>query len=66
MSFKESLPGWRLTLTGCRKGRKVHHFATIRPAPAAPATASSIVWWLVAVAVLALVVAGGVILSSRR
>ena len=66
MSFKESLPGWRLTLTRGRKGRSVHRFATIRPAPAAPPTASSIVWWLVAVAVLALVVAGGVILSSRR
>ena len=66
MGFKESLPGWRLTLIRCRKGRKVHHFATIRPAPAAPPTPSSIVWWLVAVAVLALIVAGGVILSSRR
>ena len=66
MSFKESLRGWRLTLTHYRKGRRVHHFATIRPAPAAPPTPSSIVWWLVAVVVLALVVAGGIMLSSRR
>jgi hypothetical protein len=66
MSFRESLPGWKLTLTRRRKGRRVQHFATIRPAPAAPPTASSILWWLVAVAVLALVVAAGVVLSSRR
>jgi hypothetical protein len=66
MSFRESLPGWKLTLTRCRKGRRVQHFATIRPAPAAPPTASPIGWWLVAVAVLALIVAGGVVLSSRR
>jgi hypothetical protein len=66
MSFRESLPGWKLTLTRRRKSRRVQLFATIRPAPAAPPTASSILWWLVAVAVLALVVAAGVVLSSRR
>ena len=24
----------------------MHHFATIRPAPAAPPTATSVMWWL--------------------
>jgi hypothetical protein len=44
----------------------VQYLATIRPVPAAPAPGGSIGWWLVAVVVLALIVAGGFVLTSRR
>jgi hypothetical protein len=50
----------------CRKGTKVHPLAAIRPAPAAPPTGGSIAWWLVAVVVLAVIVASGMFLTSRR
>jgi hypothetical protein len=44
----------------------MQHLATIRPVPAAPVADGSIVWWLVAVVLLAVIVVGGLVLTSRR
>jgi hypothetical protein len=43
-----------------------HAGMNIRPAPAAPPAGGSIAWWLVAVVVLGLIVASGIVLTSRR
>ena len=50
----------------CRKGRRVQHFATIRPAPAAQTAGGSIALWIWLVVALGVVVIGGYVLASRR
>jgi hypothetical protein len=50
----------------CREGAGVQLLATLRPAPAAPATGGSIAGWIWLGIALAVIVIGGYILSLRR
>jgi hypothetical protein len=49
-----------------RKGRRVQHLATIRPAPPAPPAGGSITLWIWLGVILAIVVIAGYVLALRR
>lgn len=66
MSFSESLPRWLFALIWGGNTAGVQLLAHLRPAPAAPAAGSSIALWLWVSVMLAVVVIGGYVLSSRR
>lgn len=66
MSFSESLPRWLFALIWGRNSAGVQLLTHLRPAAAAPAPGSSMALWLWVGVVLAVVVIGGYVLSSRR
>jgi hypothetical protein len=64
--LKESLHGWKRVLTRARNTGAVRLSGPLHPLPAAPASAGSLTGWILLIVVLALVVASGLVLASRR
>jgi hypothetical protein len=65
--FRESLPRRSFVLIRRRKPGRVYRLvADLRPAAPAVASHGSVLPWLLAAAVLAVIVAGGLYLTSRR